>query len=535
MPGALTPEPYLLVPAMPTPNGPLHLGHVSGPYLKTDVMARALRRAGHRVALVSASDSWEMHVLPRAIRENRSPEEICATYHSQIEDCFDQLNIRFDAFFNPIDKSHSDRAEEVYRSLYSELATDHPLAGITFRPERITYSLPHAQPVLGSHIAGQCPNCGVPDLGGFYCEDCGFEISPEDIIGYWSELPNDSSEWQDYTSAFIRIYDTPAFRRELEKRCQDLTFIDLAMASLSFNKSATRLSHPARWGAKLHDQRVSAGSVFFSYPGMYALSILCGEVAKDFLGQTVNPFKKESGVTLVKSFGFDNTAPYLIGATAIGLTSKDWRPFDHYLTNHFATLEGSKFSTSGNHAIWANVARRQLATSSDSLRAYLCWMNPQHQCADFSEAAFSKFKLDWEDRIRALAHAPATQPMDGADYHLFIELLDTQLRLLEPGSLNLRKAFETLDSWLTHAERRRATSSGQSWSLAFAMLAYPFLPGLGKTLIDNAGAENGFTSNLPAGLAGVNAVRSAYDHILSSPAEIIIKGGHHGGHRPDYL
>lgn len=520
---------------MPTPNGPLHLGHVSGPYLKLDVMARALRRAGQRVALVSASDSWEMHVLPRAIREGRTADEVCATYHAEIHDCFDQLNIRFDSFFNPLDQAYRETAEDIYRSFYFDLAEEGPLASLAIREERIPYSLRHEQPVLGSHIAGQCPNCKVPDLGGFYCEDCGFEISPEDIIGVWSELPDDQPEWRSYTSAFIHIADAEAFAGHLRRRCRDEAFIRLALDSLHFNKSATRLTHPARWGVPIGDPRLSPDSVFFSYPGMYALSILCGEEAKQVLGLTQNPFAKTSDATLVKSFGFDNTAPYLLAATALGLTSSRWRAFDHYLTNHFATLEGAKFSTSGNHAIWANEARHRLITGSDSLRAYLCFMNPQHRRCDFSEAGFTAFKLTWEQRIRSLVHPQAATPMDAADHRELAMLMNRQLRLLQPDGFDLGLALATLDAFLAHAERRETRGGGPAWALAFATLAYPFLPGLGKTLIDRAGAENPFLTSLPDGLPGVEELRSAYHRILASPAHSIIKGGHSGGHRPEYL
>lgn len=535
MSGQSTRGSYLLVPAMPTPNGPLHLGHVSGPYLKMDVMARALRRAGHGVALVSASDSWEMHVLPRALREGRSAEEVCATYHAAIENCFDELNIRFDSFFNPLDADHRDAAEAVYRDLYQGMPADGPLAGITLRDERIPYSLPHRQPVLGSHIAGQCPHCGVPDLGGFYCEDCGFEISPGDILGYWSELPDDAPEWRNYTSAFIRIADVGGFAHQIRQRCRDEAFTRLALASLAFNGSATRLTHPAQWGVELKDARLSSGSVFFSYPGMYALSILCGEQAKPVLGLTENPFAKTSGVTLVKSFGFDNTAPYLLAATALGLTSPRWRAFDHYLTNHFATLEGAKFSTSGNHAIWANEARHRFGTASDTLRAYLCLMNPQYRRSDFSEAGFAPFKRSWEQRLRDLVHAKDTAAMEPGDHRELVMLMNRQQRLLEPQSFDLGQAFATLEAFLAHAERRRPRGGGPGWALGFATLAYPFLPGLAKTLVDRAGADTPLLASLPDGLPGGEELRSAYLHILTSPAPAIIKGGHSGGHRPEYL
>ncbi|WP_371924820.1 class I tRNA ligase family protein [Pseudomonas sp. R5(2019)] len=48
----------------PTPNGDLHLGHLSGPFLAADVMQRVLRQRGHDVLFVSYSDDYQSY-LPR--------------------------------------------------------------------------------------------------------------------------------------------------------------------------------------------------------------------------------------------------------------------------------------------------------------------------------------------------------------------------------------------------------------------------------------------------------------------------------------
>jgi methionyl-tRNA synthetase len=46
----MSPEPTTVVLSPPpTPNGPLHLGHLAGPYVAADVAVRALRLSGRRV------------------------------------------------------------------------------------------------------------------------------------------------------------------------------------------------------------------------------------------------------------------------------------------------------------------------------------------------------------------------------------------------------------------------------------------------------------------------------------------------------
>ena len=42
--------------AWPYANGPIHLGHVAGAYLSSDIFVRFLRMHGHEVMFVSGSD-----------------------------------------------------------------------------------------------------------------------------------------------------------------------------------------------------------------------------------------------------------------------------------------------------------------------------------------------------------------------------------------------------------------------------------------------------------------------------------------------
>ena len=63
----------VLITPPPTPNGPLHLGHLSGPYVAGDVAVRAARARGESVLSVSGLDVHQNYVLTAAEREGRTP------------------------------------------------------------------------------------------------------------------------------------------------------------------------------------------------------------------------------------------------------------------------------------------------------------------------------------------------------------------------------------------------------------------------------------------------------------------------------
>ena len=104
---------YLIIPAMPTPNGPLHLGHIGGPYLRADIMARYLRQLGHHVIVLSGTDNYENYTQRQAVKEGVTPTEICNKYYPQIVAELKFMNIMLDNFINP----HDDQWIEKYRSM----------------------------------------------------------------------------------------------------------------------------------------------------------------------------------------------------------------------------------------------------------------------------------------------------------------------------------------------------------------------------------------------------------------------------------
>src|SRR6185312_4826581 len=70
----------VLITPPPTPNGPLHLGHLSGPYVAGDVTVRAARTRGESVLSVSGLDVHQNYVVTAAEQEGRTPAEVIEDY-----------------------------------------------------------------------------------------------------------------------------------------------------------------------------------------------------------------------------------------------------------------------------------------------------------------------------------------------------------------------------------------------------------------------------------------------------------------------
>ncbi|MGF7192373.1 methionyl-tRNA synthetase [Robbsia andropogonis] len=468
---------YVLIPVMPTPNGPLHLGHVAGPFLKMDMLARHLRRNGATVALVSATDPYETHVLPRAEEHDKPVEQICADYHRGIAGCLEALDIRYDAFLNPLDPPYRARLHSITCEVLADLDTQGLLQPYD---ELVHISGRSGRMIVGSRIAGTCPSCGV-EMGGYHCEACGIEVSPRDLIAPRAEPADATIEVTERASVFLDA-DVPALtQRMLEMRVPaDVRRIAARFMRTSAGK--VRLSNPGEWGEPWPDARASAPSVVFTYTALFMLSLLCGEVAQDILALERNPFDVASGTVNVTSFGFDNTVPFCVGVETLAQRSRLYRGFDRYLTNFFYTLDGRKFSTSRQHCIWADQAVRELGASSDVLRYFLAKTSPEAGPSDFSRDGFQAFRRIVEPRLAQMQSALDVGRSDDA----VDPYADTLARLVadmdatfDVDHFSVRAATRCIDQWLALEWRPQAA---RQYVRGFCVLAYPVMPGVASAL-----------------------------------------------------
>ena len=68
-------KPLLVFATPPTPNGDLHLGHLSGPYLVGDVLSRAARKKGQDVYFATGRDDHQTYVTVKACELSKPEQE----------------------------------------------------------------------------------------------------------------------------------------------------------------------------------------------------------------------------------------------------------------------------------------------------------------------------------------------------------------------------------------------------------------------------------------------------------------------------
>ncbi|EFL18400.1 LOW QUALITY PROTEIN: methionine-tRNA ligase, partial [Streptomyces sp. C] len=186
--------PVWITATPPATHGELHVGHLAGPYVAADVLARFLRAEGEPVRFTTGTADHASSVHVRALRAGRKPEEVAEGYRAAITSDWLRSGVEFDHIVRPRqDKGYRGRLTELFRRLYAD--------GVIAARTRLTpYCEPCGRWLHGAHVTGTCPHCAAACEGGM-CHECA--------------RPNDGGDLLDPRCA---LCDSPAVPR----RCRRL-------------------------------------------------------------------------------------------------------------------------------------------------------------------------------------------------------------------------------------------------------------------------------------------------------------------------
>jgi methionyl-tRNA synthetase len=467
---------YLFIPATPTPNGPLHLGHLAGPYLRMDVLARHRRSRGDDARMISGTDPYESYVELVAERERRPPDVVARKYFAQIADDLAAARIEMNLFFDPIDATWSRR----YLGWVSGVLEDLVSTGVAhLRRESVLYSLSRGRHLVGCWLIGQCPICSAAARG-FFCEECGAHFSPSSIRAPSGSREDGVVEWRTVDSLFAAAPDRATLAASLEHMKLPPELDSVVASYFQHEGAVVRLTHPGTWGIPW----TASGHVVFSYPALYAYALLCGEIWAEREGTGVNAFSLESDVITVRSFGIDAAVPILVGVIGLAIMHGRYRPFDHLLPNYFYYLDRAKFSTSRRHAIFVRDAVDGQGVTSDGMRYYLALTNPQKDptamtVADLVDTINRDLAYGIGPHIRRAAEdLPSTQPAPAPGLLAALEnLVRKQDRYFDLASMSLAEGARVPIEW-AHIGREVIGEPGSNywWLKGLALLAAPVMP-----------------------------------------------------------
>ncbi|AJF63781.1 class I tRNA ligase family protein [Streptomyces vietnamensis] len=469
---------HLILAALPTPNGELHLGHLGGPFLAADALARHLRAEGHRVTTFSATDGWESYVLDAARREARSPEDTARDHHSRIEAALTATSCRPDVFLDV----HEEEVASDHRDWHHGLAERLVERGrVEIRRERLLTDADTGEELVACWLAGRCPDCGE-EVAGYTCEACGMWFQPAHLRDPRPRHPRGGVAVTETASAFLRL-DAPVLLDMARERRVPEDYVDLIRRYLELNGHVWRLTHPLGWGIPWTTELPPAPRQVHSTYGLgtTAMFLLAGRQHARLHGLPGNPLLPDGTARprFTLCFGMDGALPLLMQLAvqeAAGIPSAP----DEYRFNQFMTLDGEKFSTSRNHVIRV-LDYVAAGLDPDALRFHLARLSPGEKPTDFSPDAFAAdVTVTLAGRLSLLLDAcenmygppPCPEPVHVLGR--FEEAAARHRRAFATG--DLAAAAEAVDDWLAFAAGAIDTADAPGLLAALAALAAPLMP-----------------------------------------------------------
>ncbi|MDQ2837258.1 MAG: class I tRNA ligase family protein [Actinomycetota bacterium] len=390
---------YVIAP--PTTNGPLHLGHLSGPYLAADIVSRAARNRGDRTLTIGGVDVHPNWVLTRAENEGIDVEKLIWDFRQRIDEALFQARVNCDVYLDPQQSSH----QQAVARLAAHLADNY----CEFRELTLHACTDCGRTLHNSYVVGSCSRCGSHSNGGT-CEGCGGYASAQDLIDpRCNRCGGAPKEFQ----ARIPVLVMEKFHAQLEETWQRIELPrrirDLIAGYLADGLPEIPLGYPTNWGVEgvgsmaglRLDVNVELGLSTYHCASTgidpSVDSVEAERVAWEQIGKLWHFHGIDNG------FYFALLWPALYAA--LGVRSDQ---IGGTVVNEFYTLDGLKFSTSRAHAIWAD----ELLSSQDPdiVRLYLAWDRPDRYQSDFTMAAFEDFR-DW---VAPLLAGTATVPAQPA-------------------------------------------------------------------------------------------------------------------------
>jgi methionyl-tRNA synthetase len=366
----------LITSALPYANGPVHIGHLAGVYIPSDIYARYLRLKGEEVLFIGGSDEHGVPIALKAKAEGVTPQEVVDQYHSLIKKSFEDFGITFDIYSRTTSSIHKKTASDFFKKLYDK-------GEFIEKTSEQYYDGEAKQFLADRYITGKCPHCGNEKAYGDQCEACGTSLSPMDLIEPKSTISGsipvlkETKHWYlplDKHETWLKkwiLEDHKEWKSNVYGQCK--SWLDMGLQPRA-------VSRDLDWGVPvpLEGAEGKVLYVWFDAPIGYISNTI--EHSPD----DWEKWWKDETTRMICFIGKDNIVFHCIVFPAMLKADGSYILPDNVPANEFLNLEGDKISTSRNWAVWLHEYLEEFPGKQDVLRYVLTASAPETKDNDFT-------------------------------------------------------------------------------------------------------------------------------------------------------
>lgn len=371
---------YTITAALPYTNGPVHIGHLAGVYIPSDIYARFLRSNNKDVVFVCGSDEHGVPITISAKKEGVSPQQIVDKYHKIIGDSFKDLGISFDIYHRTSDPVHHQTASNFFKHLHSE--------GLFV--EKVSeqyYDEKEKEFLADRYITGTCPHCKSDGAYGDQCEKCGTSLSATDLINPTSALSGNKPVMKETKHWFLPLDKYEAWLKEwiLEGHKSDWksNVYGQCKSWLDQGLHPRAVTRDLDWGIPVPVEGADGKVLYVWFDAPIGYISATKQWAQDN-GKDWELYWKSDDTQLVHFIGKDNIVFHCVIFPSMLKAHGDYIIPENVPANEFLNLEGDKISTSRNWAVWLHEYLEDFPNKQDVMRYVLCATAPETKDNDFT-------------------------------------------------------------------------------------------------------------------------------------------------------
>ncbi|MDM8001721.1 MAG: methionine--tRNA ligase [Bacteroidota bacterium] len=366
---------HLITSALPYANGPIHIGHLAGVYVPSDIYTRWLRMRGEDVISICGSDEHGVPITLKARKEGITPQEVVDRYHELNKKAFADFGISFDIYSRTSNKIHYETASQFFRKLYDQGEFVEKTSSQYYDEEAGCF-------LADRYIVGTCPHCGNENAYGDQCEKCGTSLSATDLINPKSTISGSAPVMRDTLHWYLPLDKYEPWIRKwiLEDHTEWKTNVYGQCKSwLDQGLQPRAVSRDLDWGVPVPVEGAEGKVLYVWFDAPIGYISATRELTPEW-----EKYWKDPETRMIHFIGKDNIVFHCIIFPAMLKAEGSYILPDNVPANEFLNLENDKISTSRNWAVWLHEYLGEFPGKQDSLRYALCASAPETKDNDFT-------------------------------------------------------------------------------------------------------------------------------------------------------
>ncbi|RLF48486.1 MAG: methionine--tRNA ligase [Thermoplasmata archaeon] len=370
--------------AWPYANGPIHLGHIAGCYLASDIFQRYMRMRGNDVLSVSGSDQHGTPIAVRALSEGVPPEHIAKKYHEINREALEDLGINYSLYFETSHEFHKEVVKKFFLELYNkgyiyEKTMESPYC------ERCNRFLPDR------YIEGVCPYCGYEKARGDQCDNCGRPLDAHELINPTCKICGSTPIFKETRHLFFKL---SAFSKDLfdyVSKCEHWKGFTRNFTVNWIKKSLEdrAITRDIEWGIDVPIKGYEGKKIYVWFEAVIGYFSASKKWCMDHGNRDRwREFWQDYKCKHYYFLGKDNIPFHTIIWPAMLMAHGELNLPYNVVANQYLMFRGEQFSKSRGNVV--SVRDFLQVFDPDALRYYIAMNMPEHHDTDFT----------WEDFVR---------------------------------------------------------------------------------------------------------------------------------------